>query len=73
MKLTLVSQEPGFYDVMADGRNVGRVIDIWDDGPGHTAWEAHLGTGGKTLVRKKLRDLRADLRELAEREPWWTS
>lgn len=71
MTLTLPAVEPGFRYILADGVKVGHVVDIWDDGPGHQAWEAHLGTGGKTLVRKRLADLRADLRELAEREPWW--
>ena len=71
MRLTLPAAEPGMRFIVADGRKVGWVIDIWDDGPGHQAWEAHLGRGGKTLVRKRLADLRAELRELAEREPWW--
>lgn len=73
MRLTLPAAEPGMRYILAGGKRVGHVIDIWDDGPGHQAWEAHLGQGGKTLVRKKLSDLRADLRELAEREPWWTA
>lgn len=72
MRLTLPAAEPGFRYILAGGKRVGHVIDIWDDGPGHQAWEAHLAGTDRRLVRKKLADLRADLRELAEREPWWT-
>ncbi len=50
MKLTLPSAEPGMCAIVADGRKVGHVVDIWDDGPGHQAWEAHLvrSDGGRT-------------------------
>ena len=80
MRLTLPAAEPGMRFILAGGRKVGWVIDIWDDGPGHQAWEAHLWggpglapKGHKTVVRKRLADLREDLRVLAEKEPWWTA
>lgn len=73
MRLTLPAAEPGMRYILADGVRVGHVVDIWGGGPGHQAWEAHLARGGKTLVRKRLADLRDDLRELAETQPWWTA
>lgn len=76
VKLTFPRCEPYSYSIMADGQQVGKIIE------GYAAWEAYLwcepgprftGYADVPVARERLRDLREALRERVIRKgPWWT-
>lgn len=80
MRLTLPAAEPGFRYILAGGKRVGHVVDVWSDhDPWRGAWEATLYTAagcpqcpGEKVCCLRLADLREELRaRLAEKGPWW--
>ena len=76
VKLTFPRAEPYGYNIMAGGRQVGKIVE------GYADWEAYLwcepgprftGYADLPVVRPRLAEVREALRErVAEKGPWWT-
>ena len=75
-KLTFPSYDVGFARIDADGIQVGYIVAGFSDWTAHLWNEAgnrHGGHADAPVTRRRLRDLRADLRERVElKGPWWT-
>jgi len=77
VRLTFPRCEPYSYSIMADGLQVGKIVE------GYAQWEAYLwcepgsrftGYADVPVARKYLLDLRETLRERVIRKgPWWTA
>jgi len=76
VRLTFPRCEPYSYSIMADGQQVGKIVEAFAN------WEGWLwcvpgprftGYAGPPVVRARLGEVREALRErVAERGPWWT-